>query len=231
MRRDFCKKIIFLFCILSARRANVFTSLIYLWAVPYSNCESLMTHWIRIYFQQRCKYSIWWISRSPISAETSSFTTALSLPSSSASLSCAVATYSAEAPPRMHQNSPFSDKKAKNFQTSPPVGRGTLPPHALPPRRFRRLDSARAYGAQSRLTLKPWLRPWVASVRLLSGCQMKTYRWWWKTRHCRRCLQPQPNQPAGARNPSGDNLASVLAQLKTPLFPHYTIYYQPSAKV
>ena len=36
-----------------------------------------------------------------------SFTRALSLPSSSASLSCAVATYSAEAPPRMHQNLPF----------------------------------------------------------------------------------------------------------------------------
>jgi len=40
----------------------------------------------------------------------SSFARALSLPS--ASLSCAVATYSAEAPP-MHQNSPFSDKKIK----------------------------------------------------------------------------------------------------------------------
>jgi len=37
-------KFILLFCILSARRANVITSLIYLGAVPYSNFESLMTH-------------------------------------------------------------------------------------------------------------------------------------------------------------------------------------------
>jgi len=37
-------KFILLFCILSVRRANVITSLIYLGAVPYSNFESLMTH-------------------------------------------------------------------------------------------------------------------------------------------------------------------------------------------
>ena len=36
-------KFVLLFCILSVRRANVITSLIYLWAVPYSNFESLMT--------------------------------------------------------------------------------------------------------------------------------------------------------------------------------------------
>jgi len=62
-------KFVLLFCILSVRRANVITSLIYLWAVPHSNYESLMTHWIRIYFQQRWKYSIWWTGGSPISAE------------------------------------------------------------------------------------------------------------------------------------------------------------------
>ena len=50
----------------------------------------------------------------------SSFTRALSLPSSSASLSCAVATYSAEVPPRMHQNSPFSDKKFSGERAQPP---------------------------------------------------------------------------------------------------------------
>jgi len=37
-------KFILLFCILSVRRANVITSLIYWGAVPYSNFESLMTH-------------------------------------------------------------------------------------------------------------------------------------------------------------------------------------------
>jgi len=70
MRRDYFNiKFILLFCILSVRRANVITFLIYLWAVPYSNFESLMTHWIRINFQQKWKYSIWWIGRSDISAE------------------------------------------------------------------------------------------------------------------------------------------------------------------
>ena len=66
------------------------------------------------------------IGRSPISAECrpSPITRVLSVPSSSV---CAVATYSAEAPPRMHQNSPFSDKKIKKF-----MGRGHDPPQTPP---------------------------------------------------------------------------------------------------
>ena len=93
------------------------------------------------------------IGRSPINAECrpSPITRALSLPSSSV---CAVATYSAEAPPRMHQNSPFSDKKLKNLwgggtilrrslpicvsfsligEGSCIIHRGTPPPHTPPP--------------------------------------------------------------------------------------------------
>jgi len=147
-------KFILLFCILSVCRDNVITSLIYLWAVPYSNFESLMTHWIRIYFQQRRKYSIWFTYQ----CRMSSFTRALSLPSSSASLSCAVATYSAEAPPKMHQNSSFSDKKSKKIsgrghgpllRPLPQWGEGHPLPTPQTPRRLRRLDSARAFSARN----------------------------------------------------------------------------------
>jgi len=85
----------------------------------------------------------------------SSFTTALSLPSSSASLSCAVglATYSAEAPPRMHQISPFSDKKSKHFlgKRSGPLPRPLFQwggRHPLP--RLTLLGaSTRAFGART----------------------------------------------------------------------------------
>jgi len=94
----------------------------------------------------------------------SSFTRALSLPSSSASLSCVVglATYSAEAPPRMHQNSPFSDKNQKIFWGG---GTGPSPDPSLSgegdtPASTRRLDSARTYDAQTPPTLKPWSCHW-----------------------------------------------------------------------
>ena len=75
----------------------------------------------------------------------SSFTRALSLPSSSASLSCAVATYSAEAPPRMHQNSPFSYKKflGRGYGSLPRPFRQWGGGHPLPYiHPLRRLDSA-----------------------------------------------------------------------------------------
>ena len=103
----------------------------------------------------------------------SSFTMALSLPSSSASLSCAVATYSAEAPPRMHQNSPFSDQN-KNKQKI--LEEGAPPPYVPPPRRLRRSEPP---------TLKPWLRPCVGDfigtqcsfTRHLTICRLGYINW------------------------------------------------------
>jgi len=113
----------------------------------------------------------------------SSFTRDLSLPSSSTSLSCAVglATYSAEAPRRMHQNSPFSDKKSKKISGEgqsplPQWGGGHPLPTSHPPRRLRRSEPP---------TLKPWLRPCVGDfigtqcsfTRHLTICRLGYINW------------------------------------------------------